>query len=438
MSDPRVSAAFDLLDDDPDRAAFIAHDVLRDDPDNQAALFILGTVNSRAERYGTALALFERVAKLNPKRHEAWSNIGMCLVECGQPVRAIDAFKRAIDHDPKASYMANIAAAHLTHGNYQEATRWAKRSISMEDSDAAQSVLGFVALSQGDWKAGWSGYERILGGRFRKIEQLGNEPRWDGSPVENLFIYGEQGLGDEIMYASIIADAKPHAKNIVLECDKRLKGLFKRSFPGIEAHGTRRADKPWAEGRTFDAGCAAGSLAHLYRPDRSACPQTPYLVADPERRIQWRSLFDSWGKPVIGLCWSGGRASTQRSARRVGIEAFRPLIEKTDAIFVSLQYEDPSDEIAQSGLPVRHIHRAVQSPDYDDTAAFVVELDRIIGVHTTVHHLAGAMGKPSTILVPETPMWNYSTGDSLPWYKSQKFHRQRRSESWRECIARLD
>ncbi len=437
MSDKRLAVAFSVLDDDPDQAAHIANDVLRDDPDNQAALFIVATVHARADRYGTALAVFERITRLNPKRHEAWSNQGMAFIECGDPGRAVDCFKRAIDHEPRPSYMANLAAAYLTQCNYSEAIRWAKKSLEKEDSDGANSVLGFAALAQGDWKTGWSGYERILGGRFRKIENLHGEPKWDGSPVDNLFIYGEQGLGDEIMYASILPDAMQRAKHITLECDKRLKGLFQRSFPTVEVRGTRRAEKPWAEGRTFDAGCAAGSLAYLFRPDKSACPRTPYLIADPERRIQWRALFDSWGKPVIGLAWSGGRASTQRKTRRVGLEAFRPLIESTDAVFVSLQYEDPSEEIAQTGLPVKHLHRAAQSPDYDDTAAFVAELDRIVGIHTTVHHLAGAMGKPSTILVPELPMWQYARGDSLPWYQSQVFHRQRKDESWKDCIKRL-
>lgn len=437
MTDQRLAAAYAVLDEDPDEALRLAHDILRDDPDHQAALFIAGTVYSRAERYGTSLAVFERIVKLNPKRHEAWSNCGMSLIECGQPAKAAEMFRRAIEHDPRPSYMANLGAAYLTLGNYTEATKWASKALAIEDSDGAHSVMGFAALAQGDWAKGWAGYERILGGRFRKQILIGDEPKWDGSEVESLFIYGEQGLGDEIMFASILPDAIPKAKRIVLECDKRLKGLLQRSFPQIEVKGTRRGEKPWADGQTFDAGCAAGSLAYLFRPDKSACPKTPYLVADPERRLQWRALFDSWGKPVIGLAWSGGKAATQRRQRRIGLEAFRPLIESTDAVFVSLQYEDPSDEIAQSGLPVRHIHRAVQSPDYDDTAAFVAELDKIVGIHTTVHHLAGAMGKASTILVPERPMWNYATGDSLPWYQSQVFHRQRKSESWEDCIKRL-
>ncbi len=437
MTDPRLAIAYAVMEEEPDKASHIANDVLRDNPDDQAALFIVGTVHSRANRFGTALAVFERITRLNPRRHEAWNNAGMALIECGEPARAGECFRRAMEHDSRASYLANLGAAYLTQGNYTEAIRWAKKSLDKEDNDNAHSILGFAALAQGDWANGWAGYEKILGGRFRKVESVGDEPRWDGSPVENLFIYGEQGLGDEIMYASIIPDAVKQAKNIVLECDKRLKGLFQRSFPSIEVRGTRRLEKPWAEGRTFDAGCAAGSLAALFRPDRSACPRTPYLVADPERRLQWRALFDSWKKPVIGLAWTGGKASTQRQRRRVGLEAFRPLIESANAVFVSLQYEDPTDEIEQTGLPVKHIHRAVQSPDYDDTAAFVAELDNIVGIHTTIHHLAGALGKKSTILVPETPMWNYAFGDALPWYRQQVFHRQRKSESWKDCVRRL-
>jgi ADP-heptose:LPS heptosyltransferase len=292
-------------------------------------------------------------------------------------------------------------------------------------------------LATGNWKDGWAGYEHCLGGRFRKIEVIGDESKWDGSPVDDLYIYGEQGLGDELMYASIIPDAIPRAKRIVLDCDKRIRGLLQRSFPSIEVRGTRREAKHWAVDREFNAGCAMGSLAWLFRPDRESCPKKPYLIADPERRLQWRALFDSWKKPVIGIAWTGGKASTQRRERQIGLEAFRPFIEGTDAVFVSLQYTDADDEIKQTGLPVKHIHRAVQSPDYDDTAAFVAELDRIVGIHTTIHHLAGALGKPSTILVPEKPMWNYATGDGLPWYAEQRFHRQRKSESWSDCIKRL-
>lgn len=432
-----MAQAFRKMDDEPIEALRICNDVLRDDPDHVAALFMTGCLQSRAEHFGTALSLFERVTRLQPTRHEAWNNAGLAYQECGRPVEARERFKRALEIDKRPNYMANLGAAYLTDGNYSEALRWSKKALELDpENDGAHTTLGFAQLAQGDW-SGWRGYEHCLGGRFRKIEHIGDEAKWDGSSVDDLFIYGEQGLGDEIMYASIVPDAIPRAKRVVLECDKRLKGLFQRSFPSVEVRGTRREEKPWAEGRTFDAGCAAGSLAALFRPDRSACPKTPYLMADPERRLQWRSLFDSWGKPVIGIAWSGGKAATQRKERQIGLEVFRGLIEGTDAVFVSLQYTDATDEIARAKLPVKHIHRAVQSPDYDDTAAFVAELDHIIGPPTTIHHLAGALGKPSTILVPSRPMWDCAPGDSWPWYQAQRFFRQLKGESWADCIRRF-
>jgi len=429
--------AFHLMDGEPIEALRLCNDVLRDDPSHVAALFMTGCLQSRAEHFGTALSLFERVIKLQPKRDEAWNNAGLAYQECGKFSEAKEHFKRALGLVKKPSYMANLGAAYLSEGNYSEAIRWCKKSLETEDNDGAWTTLGFAHLAQGNWKEGWAGYEHCLGGRFRKIETIGDERKWDGERVGSLFIYGEQGLGDEIMYASILPDAIPRADKIVLECDKRLKGLFQRSFPQIEVRGTRREQKNWAQEREFDAGCAAGSLAHLFRPSRDECPKTPYLIADPERRLQWRTLFDSWNKPVIGIAWSGGRAATQRKERQVGLESFRNLIENTDAVFVSLQYTDADDEIKETGLPVKHIHRAVQSPDYDDTAAFVSELDFIIGPPTTIHHLAGALGRPSTILVPSRPMWDCSSGDSWPWYQSQTFFRQLKNESWAECIRRF-
>jgi hypothetical protein len=150
----------------------------------------------------------------------------------------------------------------------------------------------------------------------------------------------------------------------------------------------------------------------------------------------WRALFDSWGKPVIGISWSGGKFSSMAKKRQVGLEAFRHLIETRDAVFVSLQYKDPREEIEESGLPVRHF-AATLSDDYDDTAALVAELDEMVGIHTTAHHVRGAMGLPSTVLVPYAPLWSYVHGDRMHWYPSNVYHRQRKDERWADCLRRL-
>lgn len=426
--------AYSLLNEDPDEAHRIASDILREDPDNAAALFLIGVLLAKTDRQGYAIPIWQKVCKLKPNKPEAWNNLGNCLMECRQLPEARHAFERALSLKQTADYCGNIAVTYNEQGNYEAGTRWAKKALQLESSHAgAQATLGFAKLAQGDW-SGWRDYEAALGGRFRNKEHYARD--WNGKPVDTLVIYGEQGLGDEIMYASCFEDAYRCATELSIECDHRLEALFSRSFPFASVHGTRRLKtKDWGV-TPFDAQCAAGSLPSFFRPSKESCPKKPYLIADPVRRLQWRALFESYGKPVIGLAWTGGSVNTRRKDRAIGLETFRPLIESTDAVFVSLQYQDPTEEIEASGLDVKHFPW-VNSQDYDDTAALVAELDDLIGPPTTVHHLAGALGKKSTILVPSKPMWDCATGDSWAWYQSQTFFRQRSGESWADCIKRL-
>lgn len=434
-----VARAHALIDEDPDEAHRICCEVLSDNPDDALALFIVGTIYSRAGRHGVALPVFERVAKLAPNRPQAWNNVGMSYAECHRYAEAREAFLKAEKLIQNATHEANIGLTYLNEGEYKKAIDYCKQALKKEpEHDGAWTTLGFASLATGDWETGWKGFSRCLGGKFRKEVSHQDAPRWTGEKNQTVCVYGEQGIGDEIMYASCFEDVIRDSAKVVIECDNRLEGLFRRSFPSADVYGTRRLEPHWTGAYKLDANCAAGELPRFYRPTRESCPGKPFLVADPERRLQWRALFDSWPKkPVIGICWTGGRQSTQAKRRHVGLEALRPLIESIDAHWVSLQYKDPTEEIAKSGLPVKHIPRAVQSPDFDDTAAFIAECDIVIGIHTTAHHLAGALGVPSIILVPDKPMWNYAMGDGLPWYKGQRFWRQKTSEKWTDCVQRL-
>lgn len=428
-----------LLDDDPDEVVRQCTELLNADPDDALALFLIGTVYARAERFGLAVNTFRRVVDLKPARAEGWNNLGMSLEGLHRELQAREAFRTAWGLEKRASYAANIAVTHLDLQEYRQAIEWARRALELDDKlPGAWTTLGMASLATGDWEAGWRGYGYGVGGRFRKRVQFADEPQWRGEPVGTLVVYGEQGLGDEVMYASCLEDVPQRAERVIVECDARLQGLFRRSFPWAEVHGTRRQDAvAWLEGVQVDASVPIGGLPEFCRPTPQSCPGTPYLVADPERRVQWRALLDSWGKrPKIGLAWTGGSRHNNPKGRAIGLEAFRPLLEAVDADWVSLQYRDPSDEIEATGLPVRHFARATLTDDYDDTAGLVAELDCVIGIHTSVHHLAGALGVRSLVLVPERSMWLYALGH-MPWYAKTVLFRQRPGEAWAQTIERL-
>jgi hypothetical protein len=344
-------------------------------------------------------------------------------------------FRKAWGLEKRANFASNIGNCYLSEDKFDAAIEWAQRALSLDSQcKSARSVVAMASLSRHDWATGWDHYESLLGGKFRKEVQYQEEGRWDGTPGKTLIVYGEQGLGDEVMYASCVPDVA-RENRVVLECDKRLEGLFRRSFPQVTVHGTRREAVSWLDEWKFDARCSIGTLPKFFRRKADDFPGTPYLTADPERRLQWKALLASFGaRPKIGLAWSGGSKHNNPDARAIGLEGLRPLIESVDADFVSLQYRDPSEEIAASGLPVKHWPRATLTADYDDTAGLVAELDLVIGPHTSVHHLAGALGVPSLILVPKKTIWVYQQA-AMPWYRNAVLVKQ--GGDWRKTVEQL-
>lgn len=431
-----------LIDEDPDEAWRRAAVALDKNPDDAMSLFIVAEVYSRAERFGLASNLYHRIVGLKPTRPEPWNNLGMCYAGMGDNLKARDAFFKAYNLNKQSPlFTANIGMTYFSERDFKRAIEWCNKSLAeAPDSKAATNTLGMCNLSLGNWEEGWKQYSASVGGKFRKMIRYQEEPQWSGQHDQAVVFYGEQGLGDEIMYASCIPDAQKVCKTTILECDSRLEALFRRSFPGVVVHGTRRQqDCKWIAEQPIDASLPVGQLPQFFRPSPKSCPGTPYLKADPERRVQWRSLFDSMGKkPKIGIAWSGGSKHNKPKERAIGLEAMKALFDSVDADWISLQYKDPTDEIKASGRTIHHWKRACETDDYDDTAALVAELDMVVGVHTTVHHLAGALGVPSLILVPSRTIWIYCLPDgSMPWYKSASLFKQLEGEKWADTIKRM-
>ena len=436
-SDP-IAAAVGMMDRDPDKAVKVACELLNDEPDNPDALMLIGYLFQRAGRHGLAAAILKRATQIAPQRGELWAGLGVSYQRMGDEIRARQMFQEGARRGDN-KYEHEIATTYLEEADFARAERYARRVLQANQKHSgAWMTLGYASLAQGDWETGWKGYAHTLASEWRKEIIIGDEVRWDGSKGRHVFVYGEQGLGDEILYTSCVPDLIRDSASVVLECDPRLEGLFRRSFPQAAVYGTRlKQGVEWPNQHTITHRVGVAGLPQFYRPSPQACPGVPWLVADPERRLQWRALLDSLGpRPKVGICWSGGRRWTKGKARAVGLEALRPLIEGFDADWISLQYKDPTAEIEASGLPVRHWRRAVESDDYDDTAALVAELDLVVGIHTTVHHVAGALGVPGVILVPSRPSWNYAL-PSFPWYRSARLFRQRETEPWVATIKRL-
>lgn len=398
------------------------------------ALVLAANIMLDAEKFGAAFVYIQRAAQLAPEESVIWNNMALCYQETEQPEEALKCFIKALSRNPNDTFaLANISKLYNDLGEPLKAINCTDKALRLNPKLLeARYNKGISLLTLGQWKEGWEGYEHNLGKHKGRRERVyGTIPRWTGEKELTLIAYGEQGVGDEINFASCIPDLQKQNK-VIIECDKRLENLFRRSF-NCDVYGTRyfKGGLEWPTKHPIDATVAFGSLPGHFRNADSDFPGTPYLIPDPERVVMWRALLDSLGpKMKVGIAWTGGIRKTFRHLRSLTLKELSPIW-RQDATFVCLQYKDAADEVAEveaeTGIKIHHWPHATMTKDMDDQVALMSQLDLVITVQQTAVHIGGALGVPTWAMIPKTPLWRYGlTGDKMPWYNSARLYRQKK------------
>jgi tetratricopeptide (TPR) repeat protein len=390
---------------DVEQAWDLLKELMHHEPNNPQYLIAANYCMQKAGNWATAYHFAKASVQYLPSNPVPYINLAAAcdqMFRLEEGIKACDkAYSLAKDKNLKALALMNKSSIYINHGMYKKAESIAQEVVKINPTNKALGNLGMAQLGCGNWQ-GWKNYAKCLGTNERAKIDYGL-PDWDGE-LGTVIVHGEQGLGDEISFASMINDIP---NKVVIDCDYRLKGLFQRSFPNAYVHGGRWAEK--YKGKA-DYQCAIGDLGLFYRNDDKDFPRTSYLKADPLRASQWKYLKKSLGKPLIGIAWTGGMAHTASKFRQFTDEQLKHITNSIDAHFVSLEYKprEPIDNI--------HVYpHATLTDDYDDTAALVSECDLVITIQTAVAHLAGALGVPCHVFVPETSQWRYGS-DKFLWY----------------------
>ncbi|HEY6028284.1 MAG TPA: tetratricopeptide repeat protein, partial [Pseudolabrys sp.] len=298
----------------------IVNGALNKDPDNMEMLMLGSCIVSRDHCWGMSYNLLKRVAEKSPPYPEIYNNLGMAassLASSSGKDKYLDeaeaCLRKALHKDTSVQASANLALVLLHQGKVQAAEKTARDALGIDPSNvSAHETLGYACLHQGNWIEGFGNYEFTLGGKYRKLPK---GKYWErGERGKRLLVRGEQGIGDEITYASVIPDAAKHHA-ITYECDARLEGLMRRSLPGVEVVGTRFDETKHQNGEDFGAACLTGSLCMEYRRKDEDFPRRGFLVPDPERKLQWRTLLDTLPGKKIGIAWTGGLDNTFKHRR---------------------------------------------------------------------------------------------------------------------------
>ena len=381
--------------------------------------------------YREAVEHLRRAGALLPDAAAPLRHCGIALRELGELAAAHEAFvaaHRAAPQDPDVA--ADLAFSLQCLGRTDEAIALYEQILAGHPESAnAHAGFALSLLGAGNYARGWEEYEwrlRVPRGGIRREFPF---PLWQGEDLSGrcLFVYSEQGIGDEIMFASCFHELLALAGQCVLESSKRLVPLFERSFPGATILARDRSRMPdWSQLPAIDVHVAAGSVPRILRYRAQAFPQRDaYLRPDPSRVEHWRErLMATAGRGrKVGIAWTGGLPGTLRAARSFSLEALRPLLATPGASYFALEFLDCGAEVAAfNGGGSERVHWWPEAlKTLDETAALVAALDLVITVTTATAHLAGALGRPTWVLVPSVPTWRYMwQGERVPWYASMR------------------
>jgi Flp pilus assembly protein TadD len=383
------------------------------------------------------LPLLERSATMHPQIPEIHLALATARQLCGQIDPAITAARRAVALDEhSATAHAHLARILREAGQFDEAISESQRAIAIKpDWHVPRFELGMLLLQTGRIQQGWIEYEwRDQSLEIQKLARQFHAPRWAGADISGrrILVWAEQGFGDAIQFARYLPMLAARGAEITLYAPGELCGLLRR-VEGVHQFVARGQTIP-----QVDLHCPMLSLPRLLGTNslENIPTKVPYLVADPQLCDQWTQRLRQLGSgQTIGLVWTGRPYPPGRS---IPLTSLKPLAQLGSATWVSLQFGDPvpADSRALCGF---HIHDfSAQLGGFDDMAALIASLDRVITIDTAVAHLAGALGKPVWTMLRSVADWRWFLHRSdSPWYPTMRLFRQHTEGDWSTMIEDL-
>lgn len=428
----------------------------------------LGLALAGQSQLAEACRAFRRALSLQPGHLTACANLGLACRDMNRPQEALEAFETARRLDPGApGVRVGLALALQDLGDLEGARAELDQALTLEpDNVDALSALGalllrlglaevarrvlakarsiapedpearlataHLLLAQGEYGEGWECYEARLKSRASPRRSY-PVPHWEGAEPprgRRILVYGEQGLGEQVMFASMLGELAREAE-VTLDCEPRLRALFARSFDRARVMDV--AEERAALRERFDACIAIGSLARYYRREARAFPEHGgYLKPDPARADLWQRRLGELGPGAkIGVSWRGGLASTGGALRSLEVDALAALVRQPGTLWISLQHDARAQELERFRAHAPLLHDSAALGDIDDTAALMSALDLMIVPCSSAAHLAGALARPVWVLTPFAPAWRYRIeGERMPWYPSARLFRQPGPAAW--------
>lgn len=400
--------------------------VIRLDPQHAEAWNNRGNALLEMGRVADALESFARALAMDPQYPEALTNRGNALLEMDQPQAAVAAFAASLALDPGDAATHNgLGMAHQRSGQAAAAHRHFARALELEPGFLeARYNDALLCLFERDFARAWEGYEARLGfAAYRKhlrkdprsVDVFERMPRWAGPGAQQdgvVAIWAEQGIGDQILFSTLLPELLATGQRIVFEVDARLLAAYRRAFP--EAAFVALADPPAPVLTGAQAALFSGSLPGFFRREEAGFARQPrgMLAALPSRVAHYAAALGPGLK--VALSWRSMRAGWVGRNKSAELADFAPLFAVPGVRWVDVQYGDTKAErealASEHATTLVHFDAVDYREDLEEVLAIIAACDLLITTSNANAHFAGALGKPVWLLYPaERPPFHYWT-----------------------------
>ena len=434
-------------------------------------LLMIAAIASRAQgSFDQAQNYISKAIEISPENPVVHSLLGDILLLKKEPKAAIEALMTAISYEDTSSQTYfNLGTAYLNSEKFEIAKYWFDRALAQDPTMVSalvnkglceQSLMrlddalncfdqalhidpenidakwnaSHVLLCLGHYEAGFALYEtRWQNPKIKLKPRHFQQPKWLGKQDlsgKTLLLNAEGGFGDTIQF---IRYAKLFSSdvNLVLQCQPPLLELI--ASMGLHAKIISTEEKPPA----FDFYCPMMSLPFAFGTSFESVPAFEfYLRAPVEKQKTWQSEIISMKGPKIGIVARGNSKFSNDHNRSIGLANLIKYLPK-EYNYVLLQKEISNEE-----LIVIRAHGNITAPaemlhSFSDTAALCALMDLVISVDTSVAHLAGALGRPTIVLIPHRADWRWGqNGNKTPWYSSVQLLRQEQHAQWDQALSK--
>lgn len=373
-------------------------------PGHPLALYNRGNALRLLDRQQEAIACYDQTLAAMPQHLNAWLNRGQALAALNRHQDAIASYGRALALQP------DLADAHFN------------------------AAMSFLTL--GDYARGFAEYEWRWKRTGMTAPKFFRRPPWLGeTPLagKTIVLHAEQGLGDTVQFVRYVPRLAEMGARVVLEVPPALKPLLTGVDGAASVVGRGEPLPP------YDLHCPLGSLPLALKTDASNIPaEIPYLRASESALAKWRPRLEALPSPRIALSWSGNASHPNDRNRSLSLAQLEPLLSTPNTNFISVQRELRDADAQALRRDPRILDLGPELNDFSDTAAVLTLADLVISVDTSVSHVAGALGRPTFLLLPFQPDWRWLLDrDTSPWYPALRLFRQSVAGDWTSVIARV-